>query len=62
MMRTISPPQSTVAVLVERLNTGWAMCQAETDPAQRRRLEDHWIALLHDYETACDQSMSREVA
>jgi tagatose-1,6-bisphosphate aldolase len=61
MMRTMPSQQSAMTVLVGRLNAGWSMCQTEKDPAKRERLEDHWIALLHDYEAVCDRSMSREV-
>ncbi len=43
-------------VLVGRLNTGWIVCEREADPAKRTRLEDHWIALLRQYESACDQA------
>lgn len=42
-------------VIVGRLNTGWVMINAEPDPATRTRLEDHWIALLRQYEAMCDQ-------
>jgi len=41
--------------LVDRLNVGWAMCEREADPAKRTRLENHWLALLRQYESACDQ-------
>lgn len=34
----------------DRLDRGWMMCEAETDPERQRRLDDHWIALLHQYE------------
>ena len=44
-----------VAVLVGRLNTGWIVCEREADPAKRTRLENHWLALLRQYESACDQ-------
>ncbi len=39
-----------IQILAGRLNAGWAMCEFEADPAKRARLEDHWIALLHQYE------------
>ena len=49
-------------VLVGRLNTGWIVCEREADPAKRTRLEDHWIALLRQYEDACDRAeMAQEV-
>jgi hypothetical protein len=32
------------------------MMDAEADPCERRRLEDFWLALLKQYETACDQA------
>jgi hypothetical protein len=47
---------SAVHLLAGRLNAGWVMIDAETDPAKRTRLEDHWIALLRQYESACDQA------
>jgi len=43
-------------VLVGRLNTGWIVCEREADPVKRARLEDHWIALLHQYEEAWDRA------
>ena len=43
-----------IATLVDRLNAGWAMCERETYPKRRERLEAHWIALLREYEAACD--------
>lgn len=42
-------------VLAGRLTTGWLVIEAERNPDRRAHLEDHWIRLLHDYETACDQ-------
>lgn len=48
------PHDHDIAVLAGRLDTGWVVCAQERDPARRRRLEDHWLRLLHDYETACD--------
>ncbi len=50
---------SNVLILAGRLNAGWLMIDAETDPAKRGRLEDHWIALLHEYEAACDAADHR---
>ncbi len=46
-----------IQVLGGRLNAGWVMIAAEPDDAKRARLEDHWIALLHQYEDACDQAV-----
>lgn len=46
-------------VLAGRLTTGWLVIDAERDPARKQRLEDHWIHLLHDYETACDGAHPR---
>ena len=43
-----------IAILAGRLNAGWIMCETEPDDAKRARLEDHWIALLHDYERLVD--------
>ena len=48
-----------VHVLVGRLNTGWIVCEQEPDPQKRARLEDHWIVLLRQYESACDQCPAR---
>ena len=48
------PHEHDVAVLTARLDTGWMVCAQETDPVRKRRLEDHWLRLLHDYEVACD--------
>jgi len=45
-----------VAVLVDRLNAGWVMIDAEPDDAKRARLEGHWRVLLRQYEFACDQA------
>lgn len=64
------PPQESatsatpdrVRVLVGRLETGWALIEIETDPAQRSRLEDHWTGLLRDYEVACDQASDADGA
>jgi hypothetical protein len=36
--------------LVERLEVGWMLCEEETDPARKARLETHWITLLRSYE------------
>jgi hypothetical protein len=41
--------------LKDRLNTGWIICDQESDPAQRARLEDYWIGLLRQYEQAVDR-------
>ncbi len=45
-----------IHVLAGRLNAGWVMIDAEPDDAKRARLEDYWIALLRQYESACDQA------
>lgn len=45
-----------VRLLADRLNAGWVMIGAEPDDAKRARLEDHWLVLLHEYESACDQA------
>ena len=45
-----------IHVLAGRLNAGWVMIGAEPDDAKRARLEDHWIALLRQYEDACDRA------
>jgi len=45
-----------IQVLAERLNAGWVMIEVEPDDAKRARLEDHWIVLLREYESACDQA------
>jgi len=51
-----------IHVLAGRLDAGWVMIAAEPDDANRARLEDHWIALLHQYEDACDRAeMAQEV-
>ncbi len=51
-----------IHVLAGRLNAGWVMIAAEPDDAKRARLEDHWIALLHQYENAWDRAeMAQEV-
>ena len=44
-----------VLILEQRLDHGWELCDAATDPAEYQRLEDHWIRLLHAYERACDE-------
>lgn len=53
---TRSTPSRT-AVLVQRLERGWGICEAaaraEKSAAEVRRLDDHWLALLADYESAC---------
>lgn len=43
--------------LVDRLNTGWAMCESEADPVKRARLEAHWVGLLREYEAAVNAGM-----
>lgn len=43
---------STTRELIDRLNRGWLVCNRETAPVRRARLEAHWIRLLHAYETA----------
>lgn len=35
--------------LSDRLERGWTLCEAATG-AERDRLDDHWIALLRQYE------------
>jgi hypothetical protein len=47
--------------LVERLEAGWAMCEDETDPARKARLETHWIGLLRAYEDVDTQLVALEV-
>ena len=44
-----------IAALYARLERGWQLIDATTDPRERRRLEDHWLALLRQYERACNQ-------
>ena len=44
-----------IAALYARLERGWQMCDQERDPIRRRHLEDHRLALLRQYERACDQ-------
>lgn len=60
-MSTITPqagaPPDHVRVLADRLDRGWNLINTEPDPARRSKLEDHWIALLRDYEAACDQAI-----
>ncbi len=51
------PPETVVRVLVGRLNTGWILCDRESDSKRQEHLEDHWIALLHQYEAICDQAI-----
>lgn len=36
--------------LEKGLDIGWEECEAAANPATRMRCEDHWIALLHEYE------------
>ncbi len=45
-----------VHVLAGRLSAGWIVCEREVDPVNRARLEDHWIVLLRQYESACEQA------
>lgn len=45
-----------VHLLAGRLNAGWVMIDAEPDDAKRARLEDHWLALLREYESTCNQA------
>lgn len=51
-----APPAAPdhVRVFADRLDRGWALIELETDPAQRSRLEAHWLELLRAYEAACD--------
>ncbi len=46
-------PDRNPDVLVDRLNAGWLMIDREFDPGRKARLEDHWLALLREYETIC---------
>lgn len=43
-----------ISTLIARLDRGWELCKATTDPVERDRLESHWIRLLHEYERAVD--------
>ncbi len=45
---------SMIMLLILRLERGWTICAAATDPNERDRLETFWIALLRTYEQACD--------
>jgi len=47
---------SDILIIVGRLNAGWIMCNREADPDKRARMENHWIALLHQYEAMCDHA------
>lgn len=47
-------------VLSDRLATGWAMCEQERDPNRKSELERHWLALLREYEQACDERSDRD--
>jgi hypothetical protein len=49
-----APYRDPIPTLVDRLNTGWTMCEREIELAKRARLEAPWIALLCQYETTCD--------
>ena len=49
--------KSRALVLVERLEAGWALCEAETDPRRRARLDEYWIGLLREYEAAVDAAL-----
>ncbi len=40
--------------LEQRLRTGEQMIAATDDLAERQRLEDYWLTLLHEYEAAVD--------
>lgn len=52
-MRSTSP---RTEVLVQRLERGWDICetaaQADKSAAEVRRLDDHWLTLLAEYESA----------
>ena len=48
-------------ILRGRLDTGWALCERERAPTRRKQLEEHWVALLHEYEAAI-ASHATEVA
>lgn len=49
-------PDHDAHVLAGRLNAGWVMIEAETDPTKKARLENHWTELLRQYQEACDQA------
>ncbi len=49
-------PVDVCQVLAGRLDTGWTMCESETDPTRKERLEEHWLRLLREYEAACDRA------
>lgn len=45
-----------VEALYRRLERGWQLISQERDLIRRRRLEDHWLRLLQQYERACDET------
>ena len=53
--------ENVALVIVGRLNAGWVMIDTEPDPEKRTRLEDHWIALLHQYEDACVRDVPDQI-
>jgi hypothetical protein len=52
----------SLLTLERRLVHGWTVCNAETNPARRTWLEEHWAALLQEYERACDTPLWKAVA
>lgn len=57
--KSTGSPNEELDILVSRLDVGWVMCDHETNPDRRARLEDHWLRLLGEYEAACDQDDPR---
>lgn len=53
--KTMESPNEELDILVSRLDVGWSMCDHESDPDRKQRLEEHWTSLLNAYETTCDR-------
>ncbi|MGB3330977.1 MAG: hypothetical protein WBA46_18580 [Thermomicrobiales bacterium] len=50
-----------VLAYVDRLERGWTLCDVAND-IRRDRLDGHWIALLHGYESLMDTSLADQEA
>lgn len=49
-----------LSAVKERLTNGWAACEAEGDPAKRRRYEDVWLRILGQYQSLHDEIYGTE--
>jgi hypothetical protein len=53
------PTSTDPQILAGRLATGWVMIDQEPHPNRAARLEDFWLALLHEYKRVVDAECDR---